>query len=250
LNLLISQRNAIFQAVRDLSLKPIDFVWEEEDEAPSDRFELPPKPYPRLVHKKSGAYVTFYGACIKHVPPRTVFSRAFLATVPRHVWTVNVYPTSSDGVGFVDVFEQHGQAWDSVMEVVSLWLERVRKEDAPDLWMSHGDSSGWGEMDTLSSNQPFTQDETDQIRGTLDELRAYALKTYQLSTEQASFLEERLSFIESEIEGQSKRTWVYTAVGVFFTIATGILSNEDAMDWMQKSGAFITQILAGTRLLQ
>ena len=175
-NLLQSQRNHVFAAVRDAGFDPSDFEWDRDalDAGASASIDV-------LRHPTSGGFFEF-----------------------RHVGRskANRFAPGED----VAVSSNNPGSWELQLAYVRRWLEYLKREiEAPDLW---GETSKERELVDAArgegSNEPFTEDERGLISRQLRELKEYLVASYELNAGQQAILEDRIRYLD-EATGRQGR---------------------------------------------
>jgi hypothetical protein len=78
-----------------------------------------------------------------------------------------------------------------------------------------------------STNAPFSAAEIGKISDGLRELEAYVESTHHLDEQKHAFLESRLRYLVDAAHRQGRRAWLYTAIGVLFTVVMGLSMAPD-----------------------
>jgi hypothetical protein len=200
-----SQRNKVFEAVRDIGLSPEEFDWEVGSSEST------------LRHLPSGAYFVFGGVAGEYV------SR---------------YLASEHPIEERTKLSEYG-----LMQQVRFWLSTLKLDiDTPDLWAQlQGSAELLGSVsDESIENTPFTAAEQEEIAEQLKELRDHVSLTYSLSEPQVRLLEEKLDNLAAAAGRVGRKDWLLMAAGVMLGyVLTAALPPEAAREVL---GTLITSI--------
>jgi hypothetical protein len=221
--ILRSQANEVFNAIRQSGLDPTQFAWSTQYGWLNQELVVS-----RLTHTPSGFYYTFDFSDQGH------------------------WAEFSPGEHKV-VQTAHPGAWSQQLGYVGLWLTYLKREiEAPDLWAAIRTETdlilagGTSEQD----NAPFTPGERQRIGENLRELRDYARATYQLSADQAQFINARLAYLEEASERVGRKDWLILAAGVLVNIVVGAaLAPEAAKDLLRFAGRVLGWLIGAHPLL-
>ena len=188
------KRNQVFEAIQAAGLAPEGFDWGSgADES-------------WVRHLSSEAYFVFGG-----IPGRYV---------ARYV------------AGDDPVEEREALSWQAQMKHVERWLRAVKLDiEMPDLWaeLQRETELLGATADEAIENTPFTPDEREEISERLQEMRAYAKRTYSLSEEQMRVLEAKLDYLAAAAGRLGRIDWRGLFVGTMLTLVlTAALPPESA----------------------
>jgi hypothetical protein len=190
------QKNAIFLAITEAGLAPVDF-------------ELSLDPYDGetlLDHKRSTAL--------------------FLIGEKNLGKTSIAYEVADGPRQYLHVADWLPAAKD--------WLTTLKRDlETPDLWAALQQQQTM--LDGLSAdsgeNTPFTADEQQQIAQQLDEVRAYVKETYELSVDQRRLLEGQLDYLQDAASRIGRIDWRNAVTGVLLgTVVNAALPGEAVRD--------------------
>jgi hypothetical protein len=120
--------------------------------------------------------------------------------------------------------------WPSVPKRVRKWAEEVKHDlDTPDLWaeLKREREILTGARFEAAENTPFTPAEQAEIARQLLEIKEYVKKTYSLSSQQWSAIEDRLDEAKEAAKRVGRKDWLLLFYGVMFTvIVTALLPPE------------------------
>lgn len=192
--ILRSQKNEIFERIKKYGLNPSEFKWIQID-SKCGTIEKADK----LFHQPTEHYSIFEFVTNKH-------------------WAeYSPGPNKSKNVRYI------ANSWDTQLSNVEDWLVNLKKELVPDLWEAFSKENILDESNFSSENDyPFTKIEQEQISKKLNEIEKYLKSIQNLSKDQEKFIRERFLYLEESSKHQNKRDWLYTAIGVFFTIVVGV----------------------------
>ena len=201
--LLPSQRNALFQAIRDAGMSPADFVLGPEY---GEYMPVGPPDPPRVIHKPGGRWTGFY-----------------FEVLPAHAtrFELEVSPGSS-----VMVENYVAESWDAVRRVFDLWLELVARESTePDLW-SGVLSAPPSDSDASRRNDPFTVEERADIRAQIDAARRY-LDGQALPADRLADANAKLDYLVEAAERVGRWDWRLIAMGIVIDIGINTAFNPE-----------------------
>lgn len=200
------QANDVFNEIRNLRLVPGDFTWDNTEKAST------------LTHTPTGYYFRFQSGLRGAVD------------------VVAFWPDK-------DSLECGGLVvnWNQAILLAGEWLARVKIEaTAPDLWGALRAEKALPAESMECENEPFTSQEKIEVTKRLTEIEQYLLRTADLQNEHRAFVRRRLEYLVGAVDRLGKRDWLHTALGIFFTIATGVaLDSEGARDFYR---FFVLQI--------
>lgn len=190
--LLKSQRNQVFEVIVNHSMKPADFQWWD---FPSGRTAAL-----RVVKVMHVPTKFFYTFDLHHGLHFAEFSPG------RETQAETAFPGS----------------WELQLLKVGEWLTYLRRElDEPDLW-----ESVMGERELMAAvvldeeiDTPFTGQELERIRLSLDEIKRYLLSVGVVSAEYRDALVRRLDYLAEASRRQGRLSWVQMAVGTMVGLA-------------------------------
>lgn len=202
--LLRTQKNEIFECVREAGLNPLNFEWGEET-TEADGVSTYPVSIVRYLH--TDFYFKF---------DRDQFYQFYCKS----------HPSTRDFMLLTYKYD-----WKSALVSFREWLLRLKEQEVPDLWEQlkeyapHETFIGTGEI----SNTPFTDLEVENIIASLDRLQTQIEKNFNLQGEQLSFVETQIEYLKDGVKRQGRKDWVHTSIGVIASIAVGLaLSPEKA----------------------
>lgn len=170
-------------------------------------------PVPALVHLPTGAYFLF---------DSSISGRAVCVISPG-------LERREDRVSL------RGRESGEQLACVRAWLTYLKRElDSPDLWEEMRRKGSLPEIAAaLIENAPFTAGERRAINSKLAVIRKHVLRMAHDLREQKSFIYDRIRYLERAVDRLGRRDWIHTAIGVFFTIATGMaLAPEKAREFL------------------
>jgi hypothetical protein len=140
------------------------------------------------------------------------------------------------------------RAWDAVVETAfDGWLKNIRREtETADLWETVASDKQLIEDvgRQPEDNQPFTSDEQLQVKKALSEIKAYLIKTHNLSGTRLEAIEGRLSYLEESAARMGRKDWLHISIGVLANIATSIaLGGNDTRELFQFAWQVFKQFL-------
>jgi hypothetical protein len=210
-----TQKNALFQILKESGLQPNDFQW--IDEADEFFYSL------KLVYMDSAysfAFTTQMGSPnfdVKHIPAHGSFR--------------------SDAA---NIF------WSEFLRTFSNWAEALKIElDQPDLWDVSRSESILVER-SENDDGSFLPEEIQMVESRLEEIAEYIKSTAKTSDEQQRSIEDKLNYLVGAAQRQSKRDWKNLAFSVLVQIILTLsLSQESGNDLLRFAGNALKDILAG-----
>lgn len=225
--LLRSQKNQIFNLIKENDLETSDFVWTKvRTRWPevNSRFEVE-----TLTHRTSGHYF--------------VFDRYQSDANPR-------CKPGADTAGELDVGRLKN--WPAVLATVRRWLRVLRAEVLePDLWELAAEDKKLvtAKIEDLD-NAPFTPDEQHRIHVAISELGQFLKSTVGQSEANLKFIESRLQHLESASSRLGRKDWITLAMGTLTNIVVGVaLSPESARELVRIAGSLLGWVVGSVQLL-
>jgi|GEM_PF-5666048 len=109
------------------------------------------------------------------------------------------------------------------IEVSEIWKEAV----------SEGIKKPF-EIEGINSDDPFSDEEKEDIRRTLSELQKSVLKEFGKQKEQSKVIKDNIDYMVGLLNRQRKKDWLHTSIGVFATLAASLcLTGEQAATFWQ-----------------
>ncbi len=196
--LLKSQKNEIFTLIKDIGLNPANFKWE-------------------VV---SNSINTFQNVSqLEYIDTQYYFK--FDHIVEGH------YAMFSPGFSEA-VSEGQAISWDSQIEYVKEWLDRLKIEvEEPDLWelMSEQKELNIFVSDNIVVGESIQIDDHDRIENNLNELKEYLLKFGNVNISNQKIIMERLEYLNESSKRVNKKEWTLMLGGTLLSIIVDILRN-------------------------
>jgi hypothetical protein len=208
--LLPTQRNAVFETIKEAGLDPSEFTW-------------------GTIRTRASAAHNFDVPILMHEPSDSSFTFDFNAYTQEHI----AYHTPGR-----DKPEEGWRCsgWNNELTYVRWWLGLVKREyEAPDLWGELGKQRELmgGEL-ALVGNAPFTPDEQRQIEAQLQETKAFVRKSFELTEAQYGAIEARLDYLVEASGRMGRVDWRTAFAGVFLTaIVMGMLPSDVVREVME-----------------
>ena len=224
--LLTTQKNDLFLRLQNKGFPPEDFILTEDGSSAN------------LKHRSA-----IYGC--------TISVGSFLAsgamgaldtyTVPFHLFYSPGRPLLQE-----DHYYSH---WGNLLNGFMDWIDCLATQlQAPDLWATVSGDMQLIRVAAYQDTQSFTPDEQLQVKKALKEIKAYLIKSHNLSGTRLAAVEARLNYLEQSATRMSRKDWLHIAIGVLANIATTIaLGGDDTRELFRFAGQIIKQIL-GTAL--
>jgi hypothetical protein len=127
------------------------------------------------------------------------------------------------------VNDWHFVSWSQIVTQFKTWLEVIRSEFLePEPWTLLNEAKILGaEVSSAQDSETFEEQELATMREHLNVIRDFLIAQVEPTTEQLRLINEKMSYLESAATRQTKMDWANTAVGVMFTIATGLALAPD-----------------------
>jgi len=217
--ILRSQANWVRDVLKQEGLDPGEFAWDE----------TPAKHTRELAEEEFVSQLT-------HQPT----AYCFTFDLRRETFYVSFSP-GLDIPSVDDASNLGGTSdWKWVKTRVRDWARALKREiEAPDLWAAVRSEKAIVQAAAAEENVDFTEEEKKRLGEAITEIGAYA-KTISGDEEEAHRrIEQNIEYLRGAVERLPKRDWLHTAIGVLFTIAMS-LSSEQATDLFRFAGQQIT----------
>ena len=196
-----SQKNQIFQLIKDTKLNPSEFEWIE-----CNSEMVPDLRVSKLIHRPTGFYCMFD---LRSISLWTEYSPGHEATIER----------------------KESYSWGSQLVHVQIWLVSLSRElKAPDLWGAISQETKLAEAASSPdmTNEPFTLEEQKYISTQLSEIKKYLIETQSLSRKHAEFVGKRFDYLEKAGKRLGRQDWITALIGILFTIVVQIGLDSNA----------------------
>lgn len=222
--LLQSQKNEVFLAVKESGLDPASFVWDRW-ESDNDENAI----VSALVHQPTRYWFKFDMGDEGHL---CAFSPA------EDTLRGGEYPGN----------------WNKEMSYVRKWLTYLKREaQAPDLWtMLSGDNtlSEAASPELSDDNAPFSVQERRRVENSLAEIRSLLIASTNLSDEMLGHVDARLEYLNKASERLGRKDWLNVAFSVITNIIIVVaLPPETARNILNVAGTVLNWVLGGSPLL-
>jgi len=120
------------------------------------------------------------------------------------------------------------------------WLSALKTEiAAPDLWASLPDENILSAAASLTiDNRPFAPSERHLIQIKLDEIKAYLQDAQDFTNEQSEMIEREFAYLRESSERLGRKDWLNNLVGGLFGLAIGLaLDPENAKGLLGLAGS-------------
>ena len=220
--LLKSQRNEIFEIIKNQGLDPSNFVWEETESSFVEKM---------LVSEVKYIDSEFY----------------FMFDYDNDDEHFCFYSPGKEK----KVDDQYSGSWERAKDYFNGWLSYLSREiEQPDFW---ADIAKYqipidSEIKKDSTNEPFTAYQADQIIESLNNVRAFLHENKLVSEEHQAFVEDKLNYLEEAVKRQGSLDWIHTCIGAITTIAVALALSPEQTNAIWN---FIKSTIVGlTKLLQ
>ncbi len=188
--LLRSQRNRVYEILREAGLEPSEFAWSKEKIAGVLLVS-------RLNHKDGTYYFQFSSHEV---------NSWCLACPGRFRWVEYEYPKN----------------WEEQEDVFRRWVSSLKRElEAPDPWeeLEHFTASLGVNLGEPGANEPIPAVEADQIGAQMARLGDRIVADFQLGEQEAAAVRSRLDYLAAAARRQRSRDWVHMVIGACATMA-------------------------------
>lgn len=215
--LLTSQKNHLFKQVQDAGMDPADFEVAEDG-----------------THRRASFF---------HHPTAYYFSISIDDTTP---FTISLSP------GETLLKERRlSNKWENVAARFWIWLTCIRREiELPDLWdgLATGSQLVQDATEQPSDNLPFAQAELPQVRKALEEIKAYVIKTKELTETQRKIVDARFDHMEEAATRMGRKDWLSLVIGNLLGIAFSLALTGDSTRDLFGFVALVFKRILGTML--
>lgn len=135
--------------------------------------------------------------------------------------------------------------WDDLLKKFDSWIDYLGDELAtPDLWSTVSGETQLIRLAADQENQPFTPEEQLQFKKALDEIKAYLIKSHNLTGVSLETIEGRLGYLEEAGTRMGRKDVIHIAIGVLANIATGLAFDASSTrELFQFAGQIFKQLL-------
>ncbi|PYS35190.1 MAG: hypothetical protein DMF75_04395 [Acidobacteria bacterium] len=218
-NLLKSQGNQVFEAIRRNEWEPSEFEW-QETQGPGSGTQVF-----QLVHKASGFYFVFDNV------------------------GGNFYSKWSPAEQTLEQIQGLAN-WPTQLVHFNNWLLYLRREtESPDLWRAISKEAQVLESAASAdtSNAPFTAEEKAYIVQGINEIKQYLLTAHKLDPE---LVESRLKYLIESSERVGRKDWINLLISVLVGIViSAALPPEATRELFRFVGTVLRQIINQPLLL-
>ena len=224
-NMLRSQKNQVFSAIKEAGLEPSDFQWSEVE----SRLMGVEINADKLTHTPTGYYFDF----------DSLQGKSYIYYCPGESSTKEV---------------NAGQCgtWQGVLNHFEKWVSIVHREySEPDLWEASSQEKKLiaEQIDDLD-NTPFTAPEIQRIGTAINELRLFLMSSSQHTEAQRQFIETRLHHLEEASHRLGRKDWVTLAMGTLTNIVVGVaLAPDAARELLRTAGALLGWVVGNIHLI-
>lgn len=133
------------------------------------------------------------------------------------------------GTTIYEIFYSHQTFWGKAGIIVC-------KIDGNELWdnIISGDSKKPFEFDDTDNNEPFSKEEKENIKKSMNNLHKTVISKFGKQKAEEKIINDKLDYILETLNRQGKKDWMHTSIGVFATLASSLcLSGEQATIFWQ-----------------
>jgi hypothetical protein len=216
--LLRSQKNEVFMAIKEVGLEPSEFLWSVIGHSL------------RITHESTNFYFNF-------------------GTSEHRTWYLKQYPGDSEAK---EVYVGGPSDWVSVLGIFKQWVPIVRREHGePDLWATaQQDKKLISEKIDDLGNSPFSEAERSRISLAVSELRRFLISSGTHTERQIQFIATRLQHLEEASHRLGRKDWITLAMGTLTNIVVGVaLAPDAARELLRTAGALLGWVVGSVHLL-
>ena len=198
--LLKSQKNRVYELLREGGLEPAEFSW--------DKMEIAASLAVSRLNYRDGAYYFQFSS-----------------------YEVNAWCMACPGQ-FRSLDYDYPKTWEEQEGVFRKWLSCLKREiTAPDLW---GELAKYKivlapEPTAEAANEIISGQDAEQIGQALVRVGDALVKELVLDNPEAALVRSKLAYLAEAAKRQRSRDWVYTALGAYVTIAVTLAIPEAAL---------------------
>ncbi len=208
-NLLVSQKNEVFDLIKTAGLNIFNFEWSNIRSNRSVDEMGNPTTVDRLDYLDSNFYFIFDFLKRQH------------------------YCEYSPGKE-VSVEMQYPRSWQLQIGQFKNWLGFLQREiNQPDMWKdlsTHEVSHINGISEIETSNVQFTFAEVKLIDKGLIEIKNYLEDKFKNQEEKLIIIEESISYVKEAVQRQGRKDWIHTCIGTLFSLASRINISKEQME--------------------
>jgi hypothetical protein len=209
--LLLSQKNSVFETITISGFNPSDFRWDTITRGSDRRRE----DFPVLRYRNSPYYYEFESSGGEHSPGSSQFLEAFLS------------PT-----------------WDLRLESIRRWLTYLEREvNQPDYWANIQRNVARGmSIGPLISNEPFSAVEKEKIKSGLERLPIVLIEREIVAPNDLEYLEEQMNYMIAASDRMGKKDWGLLFLGTIISMAQTLAlePNKASSLWQIAKELFFT----------
>lgn len=217
MDLLVSQKNSLFHCIQQHGFQPAEFQWEES------------------TH-------TLAGMALRLLHVRSEFWFSFDYYDEREGFGVG-YSPGSESLEFHSVPPN----WKGVLANFGNWLVFLKREaETPNLWdsLEIDDRLIQDAAGEDLGNTPFTQAELPKVHVALEDIKAYVIKTHELSEAQKKIVDARFDYMEEAATRMGRKDWVNIVISNLLGIVIALaLSGDSTRDLFRFAGQVVRQLL-------
>jgi hypothetical protein len=206
-----SQKDVIFNEIKEAALDPASFVWSEAPSKLRDDTTVS-----NLEHRDSGFYFLFdHGR-------DSAYGSHFLECHP-----------GED----IPVYREYSGGWDTLKQSFLTWLRSVKRElETPDLWSQLANEPALIAVvsNLPPGNEPLTAEEQTKVADAVAEIRAYLKEREVLDEQRWNSVDEKLDSIIEASQRLGRKDWILLTVGSLVSIfVSGAFAPDQAAVYFQ-----------------
>lgn len=135
--------------------------------------------------------------------------------------------------------------WPGVLGYLKIWLKLLAEEiQAPDLWHAVSGDTQLIRLAADQGNQTFTPEEQIKVKLALGEIKAYLIKSQQLSETQTKKIDGQFKYMEEAAGRLGRKDYINIVISTLFMIAYDQAFSTDAtIEILKFAGQVFKQVL-------
>lgn len=221
IDLLRSQKNQVYAAIKEEGLEPSDFHWDEI------------KNFRRLIHQPTNYFFVF----------------ATNADANDTRWAISYFPSQSIAE---EAWGGYHRQWEEVLKCFKTWIKILGREHAePDYWeVSQQQKKLIAEQINDLENSAFSAAELMRISSAINEIKEHLVTSGEHSESQIKFIATRLKHLEDASHRMGRKDWITLTMGTLTNIIVGAaLAPDAARELLRIAGTLLGWVVGNIHLL-
>jgi hypothetical protein len=139
------------------------------------------------------------------------------------LWYPTYYPDA-----YIKEIQEPADGWQEVLKVFNKWCNIIKKEFIEsNLWDNFISITESYNINSKAETENifFNKNELEQLKNQLNELNGVMTESFLLNYNEQTLLNTKIEYLVELTEKQGKRDWIYTAIGVFVSVAVALSPN-------------------------